>query len=124
MSLYTITLIGLPALGALVVGALAEALGGANAAPVAVLIGAVIFALLLAVGAPPILRAHLESLETAGAPGGAGGWSSERSAEELVAAADPEELVELCQVGCVEPGAEPHGGPGAGPASEPPDAPE
>ena len=120
MSLYTITLIGLPALGALVVGALAEALGGANAAPVAVLIGAVIFALLLAVGAPPIMRAHLESLETPGAPGGAGSWSSEKSAEELVAAADPEELVELCQVDCVEPGA----GLGVPNTPDAPDAPE
>jgi MFS family permease len=109
MSLYTITLIGLPALGALVVGALAEALGGANAAPLAVLIGAAIFAVLVAVSAPPIVRAHIEALETAGAgPGGgavvgggagASGWTREKSAEELVAAADPEELVELCDVG-------------------------
>ena len=102
MSLYTITLIGLPALGALVVGGLAEALGGAAAAPLAVLIGAAIFALLLAVGAPPIMRAHIESLELANEPGtgrgggATGGWSAEESREKLIAAADPEELAELC----------------------------
>ena len=40
MSLYTVTLIGLPALGALGSGALAERLGGVRGAPWAVLLAA------------------------------------------------------------------------------------
>jgi MFS family permease len=42
MSLYAVTLIGVPSLGALMSGALAEALGGLQGSPRAVLIGAVI----------------------------------------------------------------------------------
>ena len=47
MSLYTVTLIGLPSLGALGIGAFAEWLGGVEGAPHAVLIGAVILAVIL-----------------------------------------------------------------------------
>ena len=96
MSLYTITLIGLPAMGALVVGALAEALGGASGASVAVLSGAVVFAVLLAVSAPTIARAHVEAVATAAQ--GERGKPPEEPSERLIAAADPEELVELCEV--------------------------
>jgi MFS family permease len=42
MSLYAITLIGLPSLGALATGSLAEALGGVSGAPRAVLLGALV----------------------------------------------------------------------------------
>jgi hypothetical protein len=48
MSLYAITLIGLPSLGALGSGAVAQALGGIQGAPRAVLIGGVLTALLVA----------------------------------------------------------------------------
>lgn len=47
MSLYTVTLIGLPSLGALGIGAFAEWLGGVEGAPHAVLIGAVILTVIL-----------------------------------------------------------------------------
>lgn len=47
MSLYTVTLIGLPSLGALGSGALAEWLGGVEGAPHAVLLGAVILVVVL-----------------------------------------------------------------------------
>jgi MFS family permease len=47
MSLYTVTLIGLPSLGALGSGALAEWLGGVEGAPHAVLLGAVILVIIL-----------------------------------------------------------------------------
>jgi MFS family permease len=47
MSLYTVTLIGLPSLGALGIGAFAEWLGGVSGAPRAVLIGAVILVVIL-----------------------------------------------------------------------------
>ena len=101
MSLYTITLIGLPAMGALVVGSLAEALGGVTGAPRAVLIGAVVFAVLLALSAPIIVRAHVEAQtgreaaeERASAPGSR---SDGKSSARIVAAADPEELEGLCR---------------------------
>jgi MFS family permease len=97
MSLYTITLIGLPALGALVVGALAEALGGAAGTSRAVLIGAGIFAVLLAISAPTISRAHVDALANRAAKT-QGGWGGPEPAEELLVAADPEELAELCDV--------------------------
>jgi len=48
MSLYTVTLIGLPSLGALGSGALAEWLGGVEGAPHAVLFGAIVLAIILA----------------------------------------------------------------------------
>jgi MFS family permease len=47
MSLYTVTLIGLPSLGALGSGALAEWLGGVEGAPHAVLLGALILLVIL-----------------------------------------------------------------------------
>ena len=47
MSLYTVTLIGLPSLGALGSGALADWLGGVYGAPRAVLLDAVILAVIL-----------------------------------------------------------------------------
>jgi len=47
MSLYTVTLIGLPSLGAMGSGALAEWLGGVQGAPHAVLLGAVILGIIL-----------------------------------------------------------------------------
>ena len=47
MALYSITLIGLPALGALVIGSLAEADGGVYGAPRAVLLGALILGVIL-----------------------------------------------------------------------------
>jgi MFS family permease len=52
MSLYTITLIGLPSLGALVVASLAEALGGVSAAPRAVLIGGLVVGVVLVLVTP------------------------------------------------------------------------
>jgi hypothetical protein len=47
MSLYTVTLIGLPSLGAMGSGAVAEWLGGVEGAPHAVLIGAIILGIIL-----------------------------------------------------------------------------
>jgi MFS family permease len=52
MSLYAITLIGLPALGALWSGASAELLGGIDGAPHAVLIGGVVVGAILILAAP------------------------------------------------------------------------
>lgn len=52
MSLYSITLIGLPSLGALGVGASAELLGGLSGAPHAVLIGGIVIGLVLALIIP------------------------------------------------------------------------
>lgn len=52
MSLYTITLIGLPALGSLGSGAVAQSLGGVSGAPHAVLIGGMIVGLILIVVTP------------------------------------------------------------------------
>jgi MFS family permease len=52
MSLYAITLIGLPSLGALGSGAGAELLGGVQGAPRAVLIGAVILGVVLILASP------------------------------------------------------------------------
>lgn len=52
MSLYTITLIGLPSLGAMGSGASAELLGGISGAPRAVLGGAVILGVILVFAAP------------------------------------------------------------------------
>jgi MFS family permease len=53
MSLYSITLIGLPSLGALGSGSLAELLGGISGAPRAVLMGAVIMGMIL-IGVTPL----------------------------------------------------------------------
>jgi hypothetical protein len=52
MSLYAITLIGLPALGALAIGSLAEVLGGISGAPRAVLLGALVLGAVLMLVSP------------------------------------------------------------------------
>ena len=59
MSFYSITLIGLPSMGVLGVGALAEWLGGAQGTPRAVLYGAIVLAAILLLTAPTMLRAHV-----------------------------------------------------------------
>jgi MFS family permease len=59
MSLYAITLIGLPALGALGSGASAELLGGIDGAPHAVLIGGVVIGAILVLAAPFFWRRSL-----------------------------------------------------------------
>ncbi|HEX2869313.1 MAG TPA: MFS transporter [Ignavibacteriales bacterium] len=56
ISLYTITLIGLPALGSLGSGAVAELLGGIPGAPRAVLIGGVIVGIIIVFTAPLFWR--------------------------------------------------------------------
>jgi MFS family permease len=56
MSMYAITLIGLPSLGALAIGSLAEQLGGLQGAPEAVLIGGVLMGLTLLAAAPRLWR--------------------------------------------------------------------
>jgi MFS family permease len=63
MSFYSITLIGLPSLGVLGVGALAEWLGGAQGTPRAVLYGAIALAIILLATAPAMLRARIEPAE-------------------------------------------------------------
>lgn len=60
MSLYTITLIGLPSLGSLASGAVAQGLGGISGAPHAVLIGGVIVAGLLILAGPFFWRRALD----------------------------------------------------------------
>ena len=59
MSLYTVTLIGLPSLGALGSGALAEWLGGVEGAPHAVLWGAIVLTLILISVIPFFWRSDL-----------------------------------------------------------------
>ena len=61
MSLYTVTLIGLPSLGALGTGALADRLGGVQGAPRAVLLGAVALGLILVFVVPVFWK--LETLD-------------------------------------------------------------
>jgi MFS family permease len=61
MSLYAITLIGLPSLGALGSGALAEWLGGVSGAPRAVLWGAAILAVVLIAVAPFFRRRRADA---------------------------------------------------------------
>ncbi|MCU7493829.1 MAG: MFS transporter [Ignavibacteria bacterium] len=56
ISLYTITLIGLPALGSLGSGAVAELLGGIQGAPRAVLIGGIIAGVIIVFTAPMFWR--------------------------------------------------------------------
>jgi len=56
MSLYAITLIGLPSLGAMAIGVLAEQLGGLQGAPEAVLIGGVLMGVALLMAAPGLWR--------------------------------------------------------------------
>jgi MFS family permease len=52
MSYYTVTLIGLPSLGALGSGAVAQSLGGINGAPHAVLITAILLGIILVLVTP------------------------------------------------------------------------
>ena len=59
MSLYTVTLIGLPSLGALGSGALAEWLGGVEGAPHAVLLGAIILVVILVFVIPTFWKRDL-----------------------------------------------------------------
>jgi MFS family permease len=56
MSLYAITLIGLPSLGALAIAVLAEQLGGLQGAPEAVLIGGLVMGVAMLVAAPGLWR--------------------------------------------------------------------
>ena len=59
MSLYAITLIGLPSLGALGTGAFAQWLGGTAGAPRAVLLSAVLLAIVVVAFAPSFLKKDL-----------------------------------------------------------------
>lgn len=59
MSLYTVTLIGLPSLGALGIGAFAEWLGGVRGAPHAVLVGAMILSVILLLVIPMFWKRDL-----------------------------------------------------------------
>ncbi len=61
MSLYAITLIGLPSLGGLAIGALAEKLGGLQGAPEAVLIGGLVMAVMMLAAAPSLRRRDTKS---------------------------------------------------------------
>ncbi|MDE3089416.1 MAG: MFS transporter [Chloroflexota bacterium] len=61
MSLYAITLIGVPSLGAMGSGASAEILGGIDGAPRAVLAGAVILGVILAFAAPFFWRRNMSA---------------------------------------------------------------
>ncbi len=63
MSLYSITLIGLPSLGALGIGSVAEMLGGISGAPRAVLIGGTIVGVLLLMTAPLFWKRTIEKLK-------------------------------------------------------------
>jgi MFS family permease len=63
MSLYSITLIGLPSLGAMGSGSLAELLGGISGAPLAVLIGASIVAVVLILITPLFWKRELGKIK-------------------------------------------------------------
>ncbi|MCX6082741.1 MAG: MFS transporter [Chloroflexi bacterium] len=63
MSLYSITLIGLPSLGALGIGSVAEMLGGITGAPRAVLMGGVIVGSILVITAPLFWQRNVEKLK-------------------------------------------------------------
>ncbi|MGE5376580.1 MAG: MFS transporter [Bacteroidota bacterium] len=66
MSLYTVTLIGLPSLGALGIGAFAEWLGGVEGAPKAVLLGAIVLAVILLLAVPMFWKQDLPVRQTPG----------------------------------------------------------
>lgn len=76
MSLYTVTLIGLPSLGALGSGSLAEWLGGVEGAPRAVMLCALVLGVLILALFPVFMRRDLPQRyigSTSGqAPGNAG----------------------------------------------------
>jgi MFS family permease len=61
MSLYAITLIGLPALGSLATGSLAEVLGGVSGAPRAVLLGALVLGAVLMAVSPFFWRRSMSA---------------------------------------------------------------
>jgi MFS family permease len=63
MSLYAITLIGLPALGAMGSGSIAELLGGISGAPRAVLIGGVVVGVVLIFVTPLFWRRDIDTLK-------------------------------------------------------------
>jgi MFS family permease len=63
MSLYAITLIGLPSLGALGTGSIAEALGGVSGAPRAVLIGGVVVGIVLIIAIPLFWKRNIDTLK-------------------------------------------------------------
>jgi MFS family permease len=62
MSLYSITLIGLPALGAMGSGGVAEILGGISGAPRAVLIGGIVVGVVLILAAPMVWKRDVGTL--------------------------------------------------------------
>ena len=62
MSLYAITLIGLPSLGALVIGSLAEVMGGTSAAPRAVLIGGMAVAVILLIASSAFWKMDVDAI--------------------------------------------------------------
>ncbi|HEY3311862.1 MAG TPA: MFS transporter [Anaerolineales bacterium] len=63
MSLYSITLIGLPSLGAMATGTVAELLGGLTGAPRAVLIGGLVVGLVMIVATPLFWKRDMEALK-------------------------------------------------------------
>jgi len=63
MSLYAITLIGLPSLGAMGSGSLAELLGGIAGAPRAVLIGGILMGLMLVLAIPVFWKRSIGTLK-------------------------------------------------------------
>jgi len=63
MSLYAITLIGLPSLGALGIGSIAEALGGVSGAPRAVLIGGAVVGIILIIAMPLFWKRDIDTLK-------------------------------------------------------------
>jgi MFS family permease len=63
MSLYSITLIGLPSLGAMGIGGIAEALGGISGAPRAVLIGGIVVAVILLLATPLLWKRNIDTLK-------------------------------------------------------------
>jgi MFS family permease len=65
MSLYAVTLIGLPSLGALGTGAVAEWLGGIQGAPRAILLGAVVLTVILVLVLPVFWKRDLPVREAA-----------------------------------------------------------
>ena len=62
MSLYSITLIGLPSLGALGVGSIAQLLGGLSGAPTAVFIGGALTGFFIIIAAPMFWKKNIEQL--------------------------------------------------------------